>query len=179
MLNRLLPIALLAFSATAEVTLPAILTEHMVLQRDRPVHLWGKAVPSEAVSISFRGETQQTTANASGQWSLYLAPGQAGGPFDLTIKATNTIAFTDILVGDVWVASGQSNMEFKLRQTANAQTEIAAAKYPKIRRILILKRSPIILWTRPPRSRGPTSTPKTPRMPRPSLSSSRAICRTS
>jgi sialate O-acetylesterase len=139
-LIRLLPLALLAFSAVAEVTLPAILTEHMVLQRDRPVHLWGKAAPSEAIAVTFRGEIQQTTANAFGQWSLYLAPGAPGGPFDLTIKATNTIAFKDILVGDVWVASGQSNMEFKLRQTANAQTEIAAAKYPKIRRILIPKK---------------------------------------
>jgi sialate O-acetylesterase len=80
------------------------------------------------------------TADPFGQWSLYLAPGPAGGPFDLAITAANTIAFKDVLVGDVWVASGQSNMEFKLRQTASAQAEIAAAKYPKIRRILIPKR---------------------------------------
>jgi sialate O-acetylesterase len=140
-LKSLITIAILAVAGVhADVTLPAILTEHMVLQRDRPVHLWGKAAPSEPVSVTFRGETQQTTADPFGQWSLYLAPGPAGGPFDLAITAANTIAFKDVLVGDVWVASGQSNMEFKLRQTASAQAEIAAAKYPKIRRILIPKR---------------------------------------
>ena len=97
----------------------------------------GQSLPDEAVAVTFRGATQSTKADALGRWSVYLAPGTAGGPFDLTVKGNNTIAFTDILVGDVWVASGQSNMEFKLRQADNATTEIAAAKYPKIRRTLI------------------------------------------
>ncbi len=109
----------------------------MVIQRDQPVHIWGHAAPDEAVAVTFRGATQSTKADALGRFSVYLAPGDAGGPFDLTVKGNNTIAFKDILVGDVWIASGQSNMEFKLRQGDNAQTEIAAAKYPKIRRTLI------------------------------------------
>jgi len=126
-----------SFGAKAEVTLPHILAEHMVIQRDQPVHIWGKAAPDEAVAVMFRGATEATKADALGRWSVYLAPGAAGGPFDLTVKGSNTIAFKDVLVGDVWVASGQSNMEFKLRQGDNAAAEIAAAKYPKIRRTLI------------------------------------------
>lgn len=142
--NRFLHLPVLAlaisFGASADVTLPGVLTEHMVLQRGLPVHIWGKAAPNEGVAVAFRGETQQTKANDIGQWSVYLAPGEAGGPFDLTVKAANTIAFKDILVGDVWVASGQSNMEFKLRQADNAAAEIAAAKFPKIRRTLIARK---------------------------------------
>lgn len=126
-----------AAAAQAEITLPHILTEHMVIQRDLPVHIWGSASPEEAVSVTFRAAKQSAKADALGRWSVYLPPGDAGGPFDLTIEGTNTIAFHDILVGDVWVASGQSNMEFKLRQAENAQTEIANAKYSKIRRALV------------------------------------------
>lgn len=125
-----------AFCANADVTLPHILADHMVIQRGQPVHIWGKASPNEAVTVSFRGASQSTNADALGRWSVSLAPGDAGGPFDLTVKGNNTIAFSDVLVGDVWVASGQSNMEFKLRQADNAAAEIAAAKYPKIRRML-------------------------------------------
>ncbi len=132
--------AALAFRAQADVTLPGILTDHMVVQRGRPVHIWGRAAANEAVSVSFRGETRQTTATAGGQWSVFLAPGEAGGPFDLSIKGANSIAFKYVLVGDVWVASGQSNMEFKLQRAANAQAEIAAAKYPKIRRTLLARK---------------------------------------
>ncbi len=138
---RYLPIALLiCLSASADVTLPGILTEHMVIQRDLPVHIWGKAAPDEAVTVAFRGETKAAKADTFGHWSIYLAPGAAGGPFELTVKGANTIDFKDVLVGDVWVASGQSNMEFKLRQAENAAAEIAAAKYPKIRHILVARK---------------------------------------
>ncbi len=130
----------LAASLSAEITLPAILTDHMVLQRGVPVHLWGKAAPGEAVSAAFRNSTQGTKADTLGRWSLYLAPGDAGGPFPLTITGTNTISFSDVLVGDVWVASGQSNMEFQLRQVTNAEAEIAAANYPNIRRIKVTRK---------------------------------------
>jgi sialate O-acetylesterase len=124
------------FCASADVALPHILAEHMVVQRGLPVHVWGKASAGEAVSVGFRGATQATTADQLGRWSVSLAPGDAGGPFTMTIKGNNTITFNDVLAGDVWVASGQSNMEFKLRQADNSAAEIAAAKYPKIRRML-------------------------------------------
>ena len=127
----------LSLSSYADVTVPALLADHMVVQRGFPVHVWGLAAPQEAVSVTFRGETKTGTADDDGRWSIYLSPGEAGGPLQLTIKATNTIVLNDILVGDVWVASGQSNMEFPMTGLVNAQTEIAAAQYPKIRLFLV------------------------------------------
>lgn len=133
-------VAFAAVSAEAEVTLPGVLAEHMVLQRDRPVHLWGRADPGEQVRVSFRGHEAGSIADALGRWSVYLPPGQAGGPFALTIDGKNKIAFTDILVGDLWLASGQSNMEFPMAPnlpwtdgTQNFKAEIAGANYPKLR----------------------------------------------
>lgn len=122
-----------AICARADVMLPSLLADHMVVQRGLPVHVWGKAAEHESISVTFRGETQSTTADDLGRWSLYLSPGEAGGPFQMVIKASNTIRVNDILVGDVWVASGQSNMEFPMKELANPDTEIAAAQYPKIR----------------------------------------------
>ena len=123
----------LAISVRADVSLPTLLADHMVIQRGLPVHIWGTAAPQEAVSVTFRGETKSGTADDDGRWSVFLSPGEAGGPFQLSIKATNTIVLNDILVGDVWVASGQSNMEFPMTGLASAQAELAAAQYPKIR----------------------------------------------
>ena len=136
-LRLLLTTLLVTVSLSADVTLPAILTDHMVLQRGLPIHLWGKATPGEEVTATFRTATQATKADPLGKWSLYLSPSDAGGPFPLTIKGNNTISFNDVLVGDVWVASGQSNMEFQMRQIDNADAEIAAANYPKIRRVKV------------------------------------------
>jgi sialate O-acetylesterase len=125
----------------ADVTLPALLSDHMVIQRGLPGHVWGMATPHEAVSVTFRGETKSGTADDDGRWGVYLSPGEAGGPFALTIKASNTITLNDILVGDVWVASGQSNMEFAMTSLANPDAEIAAAQFPKIR-IFMVKHHP-------------------------------------
>jgi sialate O-acetylesterase len=122
-----------AISARAEVTLPSLLADHMVVQRGLPVHVWGQASAHEGILVTFRGETQSTTADDLGLWSLYLSPGEAGGPFQVVIKASNTIQLNDILVGDVWVASGQSNMELPMKELANPDAEIAAAQYPRIR----------------------------------------------
>ena len=127
----------LSLSSRADVTVPALLADHMVVQRGLPVHVWGMAAPQEAVSIAFRGETKTGTPDDDGRWSIYLSPGEAGGPFQLSIKATNTIVLNDILVGDVWVASGQSNMEFPMTGLVDAPAEIAAAQYPKIRLFLV------------------------------------------
>src|SRR5580698_813661 len=105
-------IGALSVAVHADVTVPALLADHMVVQRGLPVHVWGMAAPHEAVSVAFRGETKAGTADDDGRWSINLSPGEAGGPFELSIKAANAIVLHDILVGDVWVASGQSNMEF-------------------------------------------------------------------
>ncbi len=124
---------IVSLCARADVTLPALIADHMVLQRGLPVHVWGKAAPGEAVSVAFRGQTRTATADAVGLWSVYLPPSDAGGPFDMTVKGNNTITLSDVLVGDVWVASGQSNMEWPVKNAANGQAEVAGANFPRIR----------------------------------------------
>src|ERR1700722_4779449 len=83
---------LLVFACTAaahaQISLPAVLSSHMVVERDLPVHVWGIAAPGEDVSVSFRGETRTTTAGELGRWSVYLPPAGAGGPFQMSIKGT-------------------------------------------------------------------------------------------
>ena len=125
--------ALLATPLLAEVRLPALIADHMVIQRDRPVHVWGYADPREAVSVVFRGDTRSSVADSYGRWSVYFAPVAAGGPFEITIKASNTITVKDVLAGDIWVASGQSNMEMEVNGVTNAKDEIAAANFPQMR----------------------------------------------
>jgi len=125
--------------ANAEVTLPKLFSSHMILQRDMPVHVWGSADPGERVEIELHGEHASAVADSVGRWSIYLAPQPAGGPYTLTVRATNTLTFDDVLLGDLWVASGQSNMEMPLNGFPNsavvndAEKEIAAANYPQIR----------------------------------------------
>jgi sialate O-acetylesterase len=119
--------------ATANVTLPPVISDHMVLQRDMPVRIWGKADPGEAVNVQFRGKSHATTANAQGAWEVFLPPMPAGGPFDLAVLGRNTLSLQDILIGDVWFASGQSNMVWSVEKSDNAQTEIAKSTAPKIR----------------------------------------------
>ena len=124
---------LAAGAARAAVTLPYLLADHMVVQRGLPVHVWGQAAPGEAVAVSFRENTRAATADALGRWGVYLPPGEAGGPFELTVKGANAITLQDVLVGDVWIAAGQSNMEWPVNRAANAAAEVAAAKHPGIR----------------------------------------------
>ena len=146
---RITALAMVAGSlplARAEVKLPSIFADHMVVQRNLPVHVWGMATPNETVSVTFRGETQNTTTGPLGRWSVYLKPGKAGGPFSMEIHGTNGITLQDVLVGDVWVASGQSNMEFPMaegmnRGVNNEKAEIAAANYPEIRLMTIATNS--------------------------------------
>ncbi len=117
----------------ADVSLPVLFSDGMLLQRDLPVHVWGRSAPAEKVSVTFHGETRSAVADELGRWQLYLAPVAAGGPYDVTVSGSNQIVIHNVLVGDVWVASGQSNMEFKMRLLDNPQAEIAAAKFPRIR----------------------------------------------
>jgi sialate O-acetylesterase len=124
---------LLACSAFAEVRLPGIISDHMLLQRAVPVRVFGTAEPGEAVTVTFRGQSAQATADAIGRWETWLGPFAPGAAADMTVKGTNTITVADVLVGDVWIGSGQSNMQWAVRQSDNAETEIAAAKYPQIR----------------------------------------------
>jgi sialate O-acetylesterase len=128
-------VAVLAFAgrAEADVRLPGIISDHMLLQRDMPVRIFGKAEPGEAVTVAFRGQTAQTTTDAVGRWEVWLQPLAPGPAAAMTISGTNTITIADVLVGDVWVGSGQSNMQWAVRQSDNAEKEIAAATFPRIR----------------------------------------------
>ena len=138
---RLLPLAavLVALSASAEVKLPNMLSSHMVLQRNQPIHLWGWADPGEQVKATMNAASATATADKLGKWSLYLPPQKAGGPFQVTISATNQITLDDVLIGDVWFASGQSNMEFPLlgfpgnAEMQNGAEEIRNSNQPTLR----------------------------------------------
>ena len=125
----------------ADVRVPALFGDHMVVQRDMPIHVWGWADPGETVSVDFRGETAVTIASPDGRWDIYLEPTEAGGPYDLAIDGENSIRLTDILVGDVWVGSGQSNMEWPLERANDAEREIAAAQYPEIRYFRVVRKA--------------------------------------
>ena len=128
---------LLALGANAEVTLPKIFSSHMVLQRDMPIHFWGNASAGERITVEFHSLTASTTTDNIGRWSIYLPPQPAGGPFSLTIRGANTLQLDDILLGDLWFASGQSNMEMPLAGfpgnavVQDSAKEIAAANYPR------------------------------------------------
>jgi sialate O-acetylesterase len=141
---RLLPFAvsalsLFSFHAQSEVTLPRLLSSHMVLQRGQPIHLWGWAAPGEQVSATFRSTNATTKTDAFGHWNLYLPPEKAGGPYQITVSGTNQITLDDVLIGDVWFASGQSNMEFPLlgfpgnAPMQNGAEEIRNANQPTLR----------------------------------------------
>ncbi len=124
---------LAALALLAEVSLPALFGDHMVVQRDAPVHVWGSAASGEAVTAQFRGQTVSGTATAEGRWDVYLPPGSAGGPFTLTVSGGNTVRLDDVMVGEVWVASGQSNMVWPVSRSRDAEAEIQAANHAGIR----------------------------------------------
>ena len=119
--------------AFADVQLPGIISDHMLLQRDMPVRIFGKALPAEAVSVAFRGQTAQAVTDATGRWEVWLKPLTTGPAASMTIQGANVITIADVLVGDVWIGSGQSNMQWAVWQSDNADAEIAAATFPQIR----------------------------------------------
>ncbi len=125
--------AVIATGLWAEVRLPALFGDHMVIQRDLPVHVWGWADPGEAVSVEFLGQNASTRASGEGRWEAYLEPAQAGGPYTLDVRAANAITIHDVRVGEVWVGSGQSNMVWPLQRSRDAEKEIASADYSGIR----------------------------------------------
>ena len=123
----------ICLSAQAEVSLPNIFGDHMVLQREQANPVWGKASPGEKVSVSIGGQSHTTSTAIDGSWRVTLEPLEVGGPYELEIRGSNTLTFSDILVGEVWVCSGQSNMGWAVRASADAELQIAAANYPEIR----------------------------------------------
>jgi sialate O-acetylesterase len=128
-------VALTAANTQADIRLPAVIGDNMVLQAGDRVRLWGWADPNEEieVSISWRDFKWSVQADEAGKWQFALKAPAIGGPYAITLKGKNTVAIKNILAGQVWVCSGQSNMQMSVRQSAQAEQEIAAAKYPKIR----------------------------------------------
>ncbi len=123
-----------AATAQADVRLASLFSDHMILQQQTSAPIWGWAAPGEEVAVSASwGASASATAGDDGKWMARLKTPAAGGPFAVTVKGNNTIELKDVLVGEVWLCSGQSNMGMTVSRSRNAAEEIAAAKYPKIR----------------------------------------------
>jgi len=122
----------LAGALSAAVKLPSVISDHMVLQEGIPVRIWGTADSGESVRVDFQGQSVSVKASANGKWEAWLKPLIAAGPLEMTIAGTNTVVIRDVLVGEVWLGSGQSNMEFVLANANNHDEEIARADYPLI-----------------------------------------------
>ncbi len=120
----------------AEVKLPPLIGSHMVLQREMPVPIWGTAAANEKVTVEFRGKSYEAQADKDGKWMVKIGPLTAGGPDQLTVKGSNTVTLEDVLVGEVWVGSGQSNMGGTVANYAKGDEVLAALakkNYPKLR----------------------------------------------
>jgi sialate O-acetylesterase len=117
----------------AAVRLPAIISDNMVLQQQTKVRIWGNANPGERVTVRLQQKSSTTVADKQGHWETWLDPLRAGGPFELTVKGDNLLTIKNILVGEVWLCSGQSNMEWPLVNTVNSAEEVATARDPEMR----------------------------------------------
>jgi sialate O-acetylesterase len=141
MIRKIACIALLSILAgrqgQADVRLPAVFGTDMVLQQQRPVPVWGWADAGEEVTVTLGDQQLSTQADDQGRWRVTLAALPAGGPHRLTVQGNNEVILENVLVGEVWVCSGQSNMEWPVRAVDNAEQEIAEADYPQIRQLAI------------------------------------------
>jgi len=131
-------VCLAAVSSTAQVKLPRLVRDSMILQRDTRVNIWGWAAKNEKVSLKFNGKTYKTKTGADGKWLVVLPAMKAGGPYTMDISGSNKITLKDILIGDVWICSGQSNMVHQMNiHDVTYAKDIAEANYPQIRHFWI------------------------------------------
>lgn len=140
-------IAAWAHLASAEVRLPRVFGSHMVLQQEKPLVFWGWGNPNETVTVTLESATQQAKANDRGEWRVTLPARKAGGPFTVKVSGSSEVVFEDVLIGEVWLASGQSNMEMGIGVCRDGKAEIAAANHPTMRLFLVANR-----WTPEPQS---------------------------
>jgi sialate O-acetylesterase len=141
-LGFVLAVALAAVSpVSADVRLPHVFGNKMVLQADMPLPVWGWADPGEEVTVAFNDQTATAKADAKGKWMVKLTATKAGGPHRLTVSGKNKIELTDILVGEVWVCSGQSNMEMGMKAVEGGEKAMAEANNPNIRLLWIPNRA--------------------------------------
>ena len=133
---------LISLPASAELTVSSVFADNMVLQRDAELRVWGEADAGDSVKVTFNGVTKESRVEDNGEWLLRLPNQSAGGPFEMTISsAGNTIEFKNILVGDVWVASGQSNMEWRMEKSEDGQADLEKGISNSNIRIFIANRS--------------------------------------
>lgn len=127
--------------ALATVSVPSLISDNMVLQAGKKVRIWGWASPQESITVELAKEKASVVADSKGNWQAFVGPLKSGGPFVLTIKASNTLTIQNVLVGEVWVCSGQSNMEWPLVNTTGATETIAQANFPEIRLFTVPKKT--------------------------------------
>ena len=131
----------LVIASFSQVKLPQIIRDSMILQREAKIKIWGWAAKDEKVSISFNGKKYNTKAEGDGKWMTWLPVMKAGGPYTMEITASNKITLKDILIGDVWLCSGQSNMEYQLGyDDATYAKEMEEVNYPQIRQFKVPNR---------------------------------------
>jgi len=123
--------------ASGGVSLPNVIGSNMVLQRNESLPIWGWAAAGESVTVELVGKKAKTKADSDGKWQVKLPKFKAGGPYQMTVTGKNTIQLSNILIGEVWVCSGQSNMEMGLTKVRDAEQEVAAANYPQIRLLYV------------------------------------------
>jgi sialate O-acetylesterase len=126
------------------VRLPGLFSNNMVLQRDMCVPVWGWADPGEKVTVELGGHFAETITSADGRWKLSLGHLDSGGPFQLIVTGKNTLTIQNVLVGEVWVCSGQSNMAMEVKESANARLEISSADYPQIRQFQVKRTKSLV-----------------------------------
>jgi sialate O-acetylesterase len=140
-MKRIMPLLLLLWialiPAKTNIILPRLFSDNMVLQREMRVPVWGRADAGEKVMVELGGHQAETTTGPDGKWKLYLGPLDAGGPFEMKITGKNVVVLKNILVGEVWVCSGQSNMAMEVENCLNARQEMAVANYPMIRQFQV------------------------------------------
>jgi sialate O-acetylesterase len=137
----------LLWSASAFADVSTVMFQNnMVLQREKPVPVFGNASPGEEITVVFRGQTRNIRADGGGKWQVMLDPMASGGPFEMTIKGKNTLSFTNVMVGEVWLCAGQSNMGYSMKKIGGNNTNVAAqANFPNIR-ICTMARGPHGEW---------------------------------
>ncbi len=126
--------------ALGDVRLPKVFGSHMVLQQDKPVAVWGWSQPNETVTVQLGSESRRVQANERGEWRAELPALKAGGPYTLTVSGSSTVRLEDVVAGEVWLCSGQSNMEMGIGAVRDGKAEIAAANYPGIRLLKVAKK---------------------------------------
>lgn len=128
--------------AAAEIALAPLFRDHAVLQCDQPLPVWGRADPGEKIAVTFRGETVHATTAKDGRWIVYLPPVAASGePAELTVAGQTTVVVRDVVVGEVWLASGQSNMEWPVANAHESERQLAEADLPLVRQLKIERTS--------------------------------------